>query len=115
MKHKHAYPEDIMSICKFAKALSHPARVHIIRKLSKMNSCCYNGDLAKELKISPSTLSQHLKELKYADLIQGELEAPYIKYCLNKSSWAKVKEMYTGLFDVATDHQKCGSSDDKQI
>ena len=87
-----------MQIAKFAKALSHPARVFIMEKLSKLNSCCYSGDIAEELNIGRSTLSQHLKELKHSGLIQGEIEAPFIKYCINRENWQIAKTLCGKLF-----------------
>ncbi len=67
-----------------------------------MNACCYSGDLVDELPVGRSTLSAHLKELKYAGLIQGEIEPPYIKYCLNRQNWAKARELFAGLFGEVT-------------
>lgn len=78
----------------YARALSHPVRVYIMKKLSVMDSCCYSGDLVAELPVGRSTLSQHLKELKHAGLIQGEVEAPFIKYCINRENWEKVKSVF---------------------
>ena len=63
-----------------------------------MNACCYSGDLVDEIPVGRSTLSQHLKELKYAGLIQGEVEPPYIKYCLNKGNWEEARKMFNELF-----------------
>ncbi len=85
----------------YARALSHPVRVYILKKLSGMNACCYSGDLVDELPVGRSTLSQHLKELKHAGLIQGEVEAPYIKYCINKENWEKVKAAFAEYFGEA--------------
>jgi len=99
MKVKVEFSEEALRIARIAKAISHPARVHILRKLSGMNSCCYSGDLVEELPIGRSTLSQHLKELKYAGLIQGEINPPYIKYCLNRENWADAKNMFSFLFN----------------
>lgn len=93
MSEKIEFPVEAVEIAKIAKAISHPARVYILMKLSKMDSCCYSGDLVEELPISRSTLSQHLKELKYAGLIQGEINPPYIKYCINRENWGKAKEL----------------------
>ena len=84
---------EVQEIARISKALSHPVRVYILQKLSKMNSCCYSGDLVEELPIGRSTLSQHLKELKYAGLIQGEINPPYIKYCINRKNWEKAKKL----------------------
>lgn len=92
------YTEKHLQMAKIAKAMSHPARVFILEKLSEMNSCCYSGDIAEELNIGRSTLSQHLKELKFAGLIQGEFESPYIKYCINRENWQLAKSLYDELF-----------------
>ena len=86
--------EDQKSLARFAKAMAHPIRLYILDLLSKQ-SCCYSGDLTEVLPIAKSTLSQHLKELKDAGLIQGETEAPKIKYCLNQENW----ELARGLFN----------------
>jgi ArsR family transcriptional regulator, arsenate/arsenite/antimonite-responsive transcriptional repressor len=82
--------EEQVKLAMYAKVLSHPVRVYIIELLKKQ-SCCYSGDLALELPIAKSTLSQHLKELKKAGLIQGEISPPRIKYCLNKKVWEEAK------------------------
>ncbi len=92
------YTEKQFQIAAFAKAMSHPARVFILEKLSKMNSCCYSGDLVNDLPIGRSGLSLHLKELKNAGLIQGHIQAPYIKYCINKENWEKAKVLLSELF-----------------
>ena len=91
MPDKIEFSPDVVNVARIAKALSHPVRVHIIKKLSTMNACCYSGDLVEELPVGRSTLSQHLKELKYAGLIQGEINPPYIKYCLNMENWEAAK------------------------
>lgn len=85
-------------ISRYAKALGHPVRVFILEHLSKQ-SCCYSGDLSEILPIAKSTLSQHLKELKNAGLIQGEIEAPKIKYCLNRKNWDEARKIFSGLFE----------------
>ncbi|MGC8864871.1 MAG: ArsR/SmtB family transcription factor [Bacteroidales bacterium] len=90
---------EIKETARLAKALSHPVRLYIIKKLAQLNTCCYSGDLAEEIGVSRSTLSQHLKELKYAGLIQGEIEAPYIKYCLNRETWNKARLLFNDLFE----------------
>lgn len=85
-------------MAKFAKALAHPTRLEILRLLSTQ-SCCFTGDLVEVLPIAQSTVSQHLKELKNAGLIQGEIEAPKIKYCINKENWRKAKLLFAAFFD----------------
>jgi ArsR family transcriptional regulator len=84
---------EVKEIARISKALSHPVRVYILQKLSKMDSCCYSGDLVEEVPVGRSTLSEHLKELKYAGLIQGEINPPYIKYCINRKNWEKAKTL----------------------
>jgi DNA-binding transcriptional ArsR family regulator len=82
---------------RYAKAMGHPVRLYVLELLSKQ-SCCYSGDLTEVLPIAKSTLSQHLKELKEAGLIQGEIEAPKIKYCLNKQNWEEAKLLVKKIF-----------------
>jgi ArsR family transcriptional regulator len=93
MSDKLEFAHEVLEIARISKALSHPVRVYILQKLSQMNSCCYSGDLVEELPIGRSTLSQHLKELKYAGLIQGEINPPYIKYCINRENWEKARKL----------------------
>jgi predicted transcriptional regulator len=86
---------------RFAKALAHPVRIAILQLLHSQ-TCCYHGDMAEELPIAKSTLSQHLNELKDAGLIQGNITPPTVKYCINKENWAKAKELFNTLLnDVA--------------
>jgi DNA-binding transcriptional ArsR family regulator len=95
MSDKLGFTQEVKQIARISKALSHPVRVYILQKLSKMNSCCYSGDLVEEIPVGRSTLSQHLKELKYSGLIQGEINPPYIKYCINRKNWDEAKELFT--------------------
>lgn len=80
-------------MARYAKAMGHPIRMYVLELLSRQ-SCCYSGDLTEILPIAKSTLSQHLKELKDAGLIQGEIEAPRIKYCINRENWNEAKELF---------------------
>lgn len=80
-------------LARFAKAMGHPIRMYVLELLSKQK-CCYSGDLSETLPIAKSTLSQHLKELKEAGLIQGEIEAPRIKYCINKENWEEAQILF---------------------
>jgi ArsR family transcriptional regulator, arsenate/arsenite/antimonite-responsive transcriptional repressor len=92
-----AYTADQLEVARFAKALSHPARLAILELLSTQ-ACCYSGDIADDLPIARSTLSQHLKELKEAGLIQGEVNPPKIKYCLNIENWEIARSMFNHFF-----------------
>ena len=84
-------------IARFAKALSHPTRIAILRFLAGRSSC-YFGAINEELPIAKATVSQHLKELKNAGLIQGEIEAPKVKYCINRANWALAKHLLDEFF-----------------
>ncbi len=80
-------------IARYAKAMGHPIRMYVLELLSRQN-CCYSGDLTEELPIVKSTLSGHLKELKDAGLIKGEIEAPKIKYCINEENWKEAQGLF---------------------
>jgi DNA-binding transcriptional ArsR family regulator len=84
-------------LAKFAKALAHPARLKILKILGETNTCMV-GDMVELLPLSQSTVSQHLKELKHAGLIRGEIEGPKRCYCLNHDMLNKVKESLDHLF-----------------
>lgn len=100
MKKAQIYTSDQEKMARFAKALSHPARVFIMDYLhNHLHKCCYSGDMAEELPIARSTLSEHLNELKRAGLIQGEINAPYIKYCINGENWEEAKTLFATFFD----------------
>ncbi len=81
-------------LARFAKAMGHPARIAILEFLAKQ-STCYFGDIHEELPIAKATVSQHLKELKEAGLIQGEVELPKVKYCINKANWCLANALMT--------------------
>ncbi|MEJ5315693.1 MAG: metalloregulator ArsR/SmtB family transcription factor [Tenuifilum sp.] len=91
--------EDIQKLAEFAKAMSHPVRLYILKKLSKVDACCYSGDIADELGIGRSGLSQHFKELKHAGLINAHVKKPYIKYCINTENWNIAKKLFNDLFN----------------
>ena len=78
------YTDEQEQIARFAKAMGHPARMAILQFLLRQETCFF-GDIHEELPIAKATVSQHLKELKEAGLIQGEIEAPKVKYCINMS------------------------------
>ncbi len=99
MEKERAYSEKEIKIARIAKALGHPVRVYVLGFLSQQ-SCCYSGDLTDILPIAKSTLSQHLKELRDAGLIQGEIEAPRIRYCLNQENWKLAQELFKEFFKV---------------
>jgi len=93
MNNNDIITDDQKKFARYAKAMGHPIRLYILTTLSNQN-CCYSGDLSEVLPIAKSTLSQHLKELKDAGLIRGEIEAPRIKYCLNRENWEEARDFY---------------------
>jgi len=87
------YEQSSIDLAKFAKALGHPTRVEILKHLDHQ-SCCFTGDLVDVFPIAQSTISQHLKELKNAGLIQGELKPPKIRYCINRTNWERARLLF---------------------
>jgi ArsR family transcriptional regulator, arsenate/arsenite/antimonite-responsive transcriptional repressor len=85
-------------IARYAKALSHPVRVRILQFLESQ-SCCFTGELTEEIPMAQSTISQHLKELKEAGLIQGDVMPPRVKYCINQNAWSEAKKAFAVFFD----------------
>lgn len=88
-----SYHSDTEELAMYAKALGHPTRIAILKHLVNQSSCC-TGDLVSVFPLAQSTISQHLKELKNAGLIQGELNPPRIKYCINQENWNKAKVLF---------------------
>jgi len=91
------YTEDAAQTARFAKALSHPVRLTILKYLNNQ-SCCFTTDLVGVLPMAQSTISQHLKALKEAGLIQGAIDPPKIKYCINKENWLKAQSLFERIF-----------------
>ena len=85
-------------VAEFAKALAHPARIAILKYLIKTKSCVC-GDIVGELPLSQSTVSQHLKELKDAGLIKGNISGTSVCYCIDESNWEKAKKTLSDLFE----------------
>jgi ArsR family transcriptional regulator len=88
--------EDIW-LADVAKALSHPARIRILKILTRMDACMV-GDIVDLLPLAQATVSQHLKELKRVGLIQGEIDGPKICYCVNNKNLFKAKTAVDKMF-----------------
>lgn len=99
MDKKYAIEQE--QVARFAKAMGHPARVAILEFLAKQE-CCYFGNIHEELPIAKATVSQHLKELKDAGLIQGEIETPKVKYCINRENWDMARQLFAKFFGQGT-------------
>jgi len=92
------YEVDTEELARFAKALGHPTRIKILNHLENQ-TCCFTGDLVELIPLAQSTISQHLKELKNAGLIKGEINPPKIKYCINHENWEKAKNLFSSFFN----------------
>jgi len=79
-----------------AKALGHPVRVRIMRLLLERTTCCC-GDLVDELPLAQATVSQHLKVLRDAGLVQGTISGPQVRYCANRIRLEELSELLGGL------------------
>lgn len=93
-------------LARLAKAMGHPTRVAILEFLAKRDECFF-GEIHEVLSVSKPTVSQHLSELKEAGLIQGTIEPPKVRYCLNCDTWKEAKALFTALFD------ECCKNEDK--
>ncbi|MCB0431405.1 MAG: winged helix-turn-helix transcriptional regulator [Flavobacteriales bacterium] len=93
-------------IAAYAKALAHPARVAILRVLLKKQACIC-GDIVEELPLSQSTVSQHLKELKEAGLIQGDIEGTKVCYCIHPENWEKARKQLFDFFETYPSNPSC--------
>ena len=93
-------------IAKYAKALAHPARIAILQILIKKQSCIC-GDIVDELPLSQSTVSQHLKELKEAGLIKGDIDGVKICYCIDEKEWKNAKLSLGSFFESYTGKNCC--------
>jgi len=96
-----------------AKALSHPARIRILKILTEMNVCMC-GDIVELLPLSQSTVSQHLKELKRVGLIQGEIEGPKVCYCVNNQTLQKAKKLIETYINRADSILLKNADDDRK-
>ena len=101
------YSDKQEQLARFAKAMGHPARMAILEFLAGQDAC-YFGDIHEELPIAKATVSQHLKELKEAGLIQGEIETPKVKYCINRENWEIARQLLAEFFaDCVSKKRSC--------
>lgn len=94
---KEEFGKKEQELAEFAKALSHPARIAILKVLAQRNECIC-GDIVEELPLAQSTVSQHLKELKNAGLIDGTIDGPRSCYCINWKAFEKFNTDMNSLF-----------------
>ena len=93
----HLFTQEQNEIAQLAKAIAHPARIAILQHLIKTKSCI-NGHLVLEIGLAQATISQHLRELKEAGLIQGTIEGTRVSYCINPEKWNELKSLFGEFF-----------------
>jgi len=91
------YSKEEEALARIAKALSHPVRIRILQLLLS-DSCCFTGQLTDFIPMAQSTVSQHLKVLLESGLIQGEINPPKVRYCINRENWAKAEGVLKVFF-----------------
>lgn len=91
------YSSEEEGIAMVAKALSHPVRIKIL-KLLATQTCCFTGELTELIPMAQSTISQHLKALLEAGLIQGEINPPKVRYCIHHQNWLKAYDVFGTFF-----------------
>lgn len=94
------------AIAVLAKALGHPARIAILEYLIKVDACMC-GDIVNELPLAQPTVSQHLKELKNAGLIKGEVEGNSVCYCIDEKAVAKLQDYFAGIGTKRNKKRNC--------
>ena len=99
------FTEKQNKLAQMMKALGHPARIAIIQQLLKTNACIC-GHLVDELGLAQATISQHLKELKNAGLIQGTIEGTSVCYCIDPKIWKQYKKELEAFF-IPCDNNNC--------
>jgi len=95
---KDSFTQKEQELAEFTKALSHPARIAILKVLAARNECIC-GEIVEVLPLAQSTISQHLKELKNAGLITGTVDGPRSCYCINWKAFDKFMQEFSLLFN----------------
>lgn len=97
-------PTDV-ELAEAAKALAHPARIAILRVLAVRSCVC--GEIVDELPLAQATVSQHLRVLKDAGFVQGEIDGPRVCYCLDYDALKQYRTALTGLFESLQENGSC--------
>ena len=101
-----AFEDTQREVARIAKLLSHPARVAILQHLAKTKTCI-SGDIALELPLSRTTVSQHLQELKNGGLIKGEIAGLNVCYCIDETAFARCHELFARFFTETNRQLAC--------
>ncbi|MDR3705304.1 MAG: metalloregulator ArsR/SmtB family transcription factor [Paludibacteraceae bacterium] len=99
MNKKEGFDVELQELAGFAKVISHPARLAILKYLAETKTCI-SGDISEKLPLSRTTVSQHLKELRDLGLIHGEIDGLKINYCLCCSSIGKYLQKFDVFFET---------------
>ena len=100
------FTEEQNRLAVMLKAIAHPARIAILEQIIKANACIC-GDLVEELGLAQATISQHLKELKNAGLIQGTIEGVSVCYCIEPKAWALLQSQLNSFFNLYKVPKSC--------
>ena len=104
---KEEFTKKENELAAFANAISHPARVAILKEIAK-REICICGEIVEVLPLAQSTVSQHLKELLKADLIKGTIEGPKSCYCINWKAFEKFEKIFNEFFSKTnSNNPKC--------
>ena len=100
------FDKELAEKAELFKALSHPARLQILKFLSETNSCI-TGDISDEIPLGRTTVNQHLKELKNAGLIQGHIEGVKTMYCINPDRLNDLKQLLVSFLNEIQNEDGC--------
>lgn len=95
---KVKFTESQQEIADYFRVLSNPARIAILQHIIDQKACICS-DLVDEIGLAQATISQHLKEIKDAGIIQGSVEGKSICYCINPEKWKEVQDLFNAFFD----------------
>lgn len=100
------FTDEQNQLSQLLKAMAHPARIAILQRILISNTCIC-GDLVEELGLAQATISQHLKELKTAGIIQGTIEGVSVCYCINPTTWKMMEHQLGTFFSSYKGEVKC--------
>ena len=103
---KEAFGQEEQELAALAKALAHPARIAILKELARRQTCIC-GEIVEVLPLAQSTVSQHLKELQLAGLVQGTVEGVKSCYCINRATFQRFEKMLESFFTTTANQQCC--------
>jgi len=114
MRKSEIFDKELQELAKFARVISHPARLAILKYLAETKACI-SGDISDKLPLSRTTVSQHLKELRDMGLIHGEIDGLKINYCLCGTCIAEKLELFDSFFgEIKSAEINCGTGENCQ-